>query len=114
MFSHNGTDPLHAANLPAWCDVTALDAVDATIILEFGGDRVRALRDLSQRFGLNKSEENKQLSRLIFQMIRIKASQDAIEGAALAEGQRLGLSREEVCRVALWVASQPMHVIEAT
>jgi hypothetical protein len=106
VFSHNGTDPLHASNLPAWCDVTALDAVDATVILDFGGDRTRALRDLSQRFGLNKSEEKRQLSRLIFQMIGLEASQEAIEGAALAEGQRLGLSRDEVCRVADWVGAQ--------
>ena len=106
VFSHNGTDPLHSSNLPAWCDVTALDAVDATIILDYSGDRARALRDLSQRFGLNKSEERRQLSRLIFQLIRLEASQEAIEGAALAEGQRLGLSRDEVCRVAMWVASQ--------
>ena len=106
MFSHNGTDPLHASNLPAWCDVTALDAVDATIILDYGGDRTLALRELSQRFGLNKSEEKRQLSRLIFQMIRLEASQEAIEGAALGEGQRLGLARDEICRVALWVAAQ--------
>ena len=106
LFSHNGTDPLHSSNLPAWCDITALDAVDATIILDYGGDRAHALRDLSQRFGLNKSEERRQLARLIFQLIRLDASQEAIEGAALAEGQRLGLSRDEVCRVAVWVASQ--------
>jgi hypothetical protein len=106
VFSHNGTDPLHAANLPAWCDATALDAVDATIILDFGGNRTQALRELSQRFGLNKSEERRQLSRLIFQLIRLDMSQEAIEGAALAEGQRLGLSRDEVCRVAMWVASR--------
>jgi hypothetical protein len=106
VFSHNGTDPLHASNLPEWCDVTALDAVDAAVILEFGGDRTRALRDLSQRFGLSKAEEQKQLSRLLFQLIRLKVSQEAIEGAALAEGRRLGLSHQDVCRVALWVASR--------
>ena len=44
VFSHNGTDPLHAENLPEWCDVTAIDAFDAVVILEFGGDRDRALR----------------------------------------------------------------------
>ena len=106
VFSHNGTDPLHASNLPAWCDVTALDAVDATIILDFGGDRTLALRALSERFGLNKSEERRQLSRLIFQMIRLKASQEAIEGAAFAEGQRLGLTHNEVCQAAEWVADR--------
>ena len=80
--------------------------MDATIILDFGGNRTQALRELSQRFGLNKSEERRQLSRLIFQLIRLDMSQEAIEGAALAEGQRLGLSRDEVCRVAMWVASR--------
>lgn len=40
VFSHNGGDPLHASNLPSWCSgVTALDAVDATIILDYGGKR---------------------------------------------------------------------------
>jgi hypothetical protein len=106
VFSHNGTDPLHTDNLPAWCDATALDAVDTAIILDFGGNRTQALRELSQRFGLNKSEERRQLSRLIFKMIRRDASQEAIEDAAMAEGQRLGLSRDEVCRVALWVQAQ--------
>jgi hypothetical protein len=51
VFSHNGTDPLHASNLPAWCGgVTALDAVDATIILDFGGNRTKALATLAERF----------------------------------------------------------------
>ena len=40
IFSHNGTDPLHRDNLPAWCGgVTALDAFDVVTILDFGGDR---------------------------------------------------------------------------
>ena len=60
VFSHNGTDPLHADNLPAWCDgVTALDAVDVVIILDFGGDRQRALRELAKRFGISKAEEQR-------------------------------------------------------
>ena len=40
VFSHNGTDPLHASNLPAWCGgVTAIDAFDVVVILDYGGDR---------------------------------------------------------------------------
>jgi hypothetical protein len=53
VYSHNGGDPLHPGNLPAWtAGVTAVDVVDAVTILDFGGDRTRALRELSLRFGL--------------------------------------------------------------
>ena len=45
VFSHNAGDPLHASNLPDWCGVTAVDAVDATIILDYLGDRTRGLRN---------------------------------------------------------------------
>jgi hypothetical protein len=107
VFSHNATDPLHASNLPGWCDgVTALDSVDATIILEFAGDRPRALRELAERFGLTKTAQRKTIAALLFGMIRRQAPQDEIETAACAEGERLGLTREDVCRVALWIASQ--------
>lgn len=106
VFSHNATDPLHASNLPSWCDgVTALDAVDATIILDFGGNRTRALRELAKRHNLAKTAERKALAGLLFRMIRRQASQAAIEAAAFAEGERAGMSRAEVCRVAIWVAS---------
>jgi hypothetical protein len=107
VFSHNATDLLHASNLPAWCDgVTALDAVDATIILDFGGDRTRALRELAERFNLTKSAERKALAGLLFRMVRRRASQGEIEVAAFAEGERVGLSREDVCNTARWVISQ--------
>jgi hypothetical protein len=107
VFTHNGGDPLHRDNLPAWCGgVTALDAVDVVTILDFGGDRTRALRELAQRFGLTKAAEKKTLAKLIFSMIRRQATQEEIEAAAKAEGQQLGLTYEEVCRVALWVAGQ--------
>ena len=34
LFSHNGTDPLHRDNLPAWCGgVTAVDAVDVVVTI---------------------------------------------------------------------------------
>jgi hypothetical protein len=107
LFSHNGTDPLHGNNLPVWCGgVTALDAFDVVTILEFGGDRQRALRGLADRFGITKAEERKMLARLIFRMIRCQSPQEAIEASAYAEGLRLGLSRDEVCHVARWVARQ--------
>jgi len=106
VFSHNGSDPLHAANLPAWCTVTALDAFDVVVILDFGGDRRRAMVELSQRFGLTKAAERKVLAGLMFKMIRHMRPQDEIETAAMAEGQRLGLPPHEVCRVAAWVAEQ--------
>jgi hypothetical protein len=53
VYSHNGGDPLHPGNLPAWtAGVTAVDVVDVVAILDFGGDRTRALRELALRFGL--------------------------------------------------------------
>lgn len=107
IFSHNATDPLHANNLPAWCGgVTALDAFDVTVILDFGGDRTRAMRELAERFNLTKTAERKALAGLLFRLIRRYAPQIEIEAAAFAEGERLGLSRAEVCDVATWVASQ--------
>jgi hypothetical protein len=114
VFSHNGTDPLHAANLPAWCGgVTALDVFDVVAILDFAGDRTRALRDLAERFNLTKAAERKALAGLLFRMMRQQVSQAEIEAAAFAEGVRTGLSRDEVIRVAVWVASQPIATREA-
>jgi hypothetical protein len=53
VYSHNGGDPLHPGNLPAWTGgVTAIDVVDVAAILDFGGDRTRALRELAVRFHL--------------------------------------------------------------
>lgn len=107
VFSHNGTDPLHASNLPEWCGgVTALDAVDATIILDFAGDRKKALHSLAERFGLTKAEERKKLAALIFRLIRRSAPQQVIEAGAVAEGLRLELSRAEINEVAAWVGDQ--------
>jgi len=107
VFSHNANDPLHAGNLPEWCGgVTALDALDTVIILDFGGDRNKALRQLADRFGLTKAAEKKKLTALLFHMIRDQAAQRDIEAAAFVEGVRLGLSRAEVCGVACWVAGQ--------
>jgi hypothetical protein len=113
VYSHNATDPLHRDNLPQWCTVTAIDAFDVTAILDFSGDRTRALRELAQRFGLSKDAERRAIAKLIFRMIRQQAPQEAIEASAFAEGLRLGLSRDEVCRVAIWVASQSCAVREA-
>jgi hypothetical protein len=106
-YSHNANDPLHRDNLPAWCGgVTALDAFDATVILDFSGDRKRALRELAERFGLSKPQARKAIAKLIFRLIRQRATQQRIETAALAEGNRLGLSAAEVIEVAQWVASR--------
>ena len=113
MFSHNATDPLHAANLPAWCDgVTALDVVDVVIILDFSGDRQRALREMAKRFSISKTEERKELAGLIFRLIRQQASQAAIESSAFTEGLRLGMTRGEVIATARWVAAQATIKVE--
>ncbi|HVC62386.1 MAG TPA: hypothetical protein VND19_18740 [Acetobacteraceae bacterium] len=110
VFSHNGTDPLHGGNLPSWCGgVTALDVIDVVTILDYGGNRPKALADLARRFGLTKAAERKAVAGLLFRLIRSRATQEEIEAAAFQEGERLGLSRAEVVRVAQWVASQPMQ-----
>jgi hypothetical protein len=58
LYSHNGGDPLHAGNLPAWtAGVTAIDVVDVVAILEFCEDRTRALRELAARFHLSTDTE---------------------------------------------------------
>ena len=107
VFSHNGTDPLHASNLPSWCDgVTAIDVFDVVAILKFGGDRQIALRELAQRFNLNKLIERRALARLLFRLVRQQNDQSEIEAVAYAEGGRLGLTRDDVCGVAAWVAGQ--------
>jgi hypothetical protein len=96
IYSHNGTDLLHRDNLPAWCDgVTALDVMDVLIVLDFGGDRTRALRELAERFGFNKTAERRTLAKLIFSMVRREAPQEAIEacvrrGAAPGDVTRRG------------------------
>jgi hypothetical protein len=107
VFSHNGTDPLHADNLPEWCTVKAVDAFDAVVILDFGGNRKKAMVELAQRFGLTKAAERKALAGTIFKLIRAGIGQAAIEAAAKAEGEQLGLSWPEVRQVACWVAAQP-------
>jgi hypothetical protein len=107
VFSHNATDPLHASNLPAWCEgVTALDVIDVVTILDFGGDRTCALRELAEHLGISKTAERSELAKLIFRLRRKNASQEAIEEGAYAEGRRLGLSRDEVIEVARWCASR--------
>ena len=107
VFSHNATDPLHADNLPEWCGVKALDVVDVVVILAHGGDRRRALADLAAKHGLSKAEERRELARLLFKMLRDRFTQSVLEQRAFSEGARLGLSREEVIKVAQWVAEQP-------
>ena len=75
-------------------------------ILEFAGDRQRALRELAQRFNFNKLVERKALARLLFRLVRQQTDQIEIETVAYAEGGRLGLARDEICGVAAWVAGQ--------
>jgi hypothetical protein len=107
IYSHNANDPLHRNNLPEWCGgITALDAFDVHAILDYGADRKTAMRELSKRYGLTKRHERKALARLLFRLIREQAPQEAIEAAADAEGERLGLNRAQVCEVARWVAAK--------
>ncbi len=107
IFSHNASDPMYASNLPEWCGgVSAVDAFDATAILDFGGDRKKALRSLAERFNLDKKAERKVLASMLFRLIREQATQEAIEAQAFAEGARLGLSSDDICKVAAWVAGQ--------
>jgi hypothetical protein len=107
IYSHNAGDPLHAANLPAWCEgVTALDVLDVVAILDFGGDRKRALHELADRFGISKREEKRVVAALIFKLIRQQESQETIETTAYAEGSRQGLCLNEIYEVACWVAAQ--------
>jgi hypothetical protein len=103
LYSHNGGDPLHRDNLPSWCTVAAVDVVDVVVILDYGGDRDRALHDLAKRYSINKREERRALARLLFQLIRRQASQEDIEDAAYAEGERLGLTPRQIVEVACWV-----------
>ena len=48
----------------------------------------------------------KAVASVIFKKLWELAPQKEIEAAAYAEGTRLGLSRNEVCRVSNWVLSQ--------
>jgi hypothetical protein len=107
VYSHNAGDPLHRDNLPEWCDgVTALDAFDVAAILDFGGDRKKAMAELAKRFGITRANERRAVARLIHRMRDAGACQEAIEAAAFVEGEHLGLSKEEVISVAKSVASK--------
>jgi hypothetical protein len=107
IYSHNANDPLHCENLPFWCGgVTALDAVDVLIILDYGGDRKRALSDMAERYSLTKTKEWRAIAGLIFRLIREQAPQEKIETAAYAEGIRQGLTPSQVYSIACWVAAR--------
>lgn len=106
VFSHNATDPLHKSNLPAWCNVSAVDAFDVTTILDYGGDRKKALSELAQKFGMTKTAERKEAAGVMFRLIRQQASQQEFERVAASEAQRLGLSIAEIAGVAAWCAEQ--------
>ena len=85
--------------------MAAVDAFDVTAILDLGGDRKKALHELAERYGLGKREESRAVARLIYQLVRANASQETIEARVYAEGERLGLTRQGVVRVARWIAS---------
>lgn len=107
VYSHNAGDPLHRDNLPDWTGgASALDVVDVAIILDYGGDRPKALREMATRFGISKPDERRTLAALIFRLIRSDAPQEAVEAAAFLEGVHLGMSRAEVISTALWCAQQ--------
>jgi hypothetical protein len=103
VYSHNAGDPLHHSNFLAWCTVTAIDVFDVVTILDFGGDRPRALSALADRFGFSKTEERKVVSRLIFRLMRQGATAEHIRREAFAEGVRQGLTQHDVLSVAVWV-----------
>ena len=113
VFSFHAGDPLAAGNLPSWCTVKAIDVVDVAAILDFGGDRTKALRNLAERLNLTKAAEQKALAALMFRQIKRQSTQEQIEAAAFAEGARLGLSHQEVCGVAIWVVGQSKAGTEA-
>ncbi len=107
VFSHNSNDVLHKSNLPTWCaGVTAIDAFDVTVILDYGGDRGRALKEMAEAANLNNIAGRKAVAGLIFKLIRRNATQEKIEAAAYVEGERHGLSHGDVIGVATWVVSK--------
>lgn len=106
VFSHNAGDPLHASNLPSWCSVTAIDAFDAVVILDFAGDRTRAMRELAERFNISKVAARKAVAAAIHRAIRRDATQAEIEAEAYAVGHDNNLTRKEVCDIAAWVNDQ--------
>jgi hypothetical protein len=67
VYSFNGADPLHN-------EKHALDAFEVVSILEFGGDRNRALRELGEQFGLIQTDDRKaertETARLAFNLLR--------------------------------------------
>jgi hypothetical protein len=113
FYSHNGGDPLHAANLPSWCTVAAIDAFDVTAILDFNADRTKALHELAEQYGFSRRDESKAVAKLIHQLIRSRASIDTIKACAFAEGERLGLTRDDVNRIAASIAAKGRQNREA-
>ncbi len=105
-YSHNGGDPLHHGNLPAWCGVRAVDSFDAIVVLDFGGDRDRALPHLIKLYGLSKTPAKRAVARTIFNMVRRYATQEDIEAGAFSAGYLHGLTPDEVIAVAHWVATK--------
>ncbi len=86
--------------------MTAVDAIDAIIILDFGGNRDRGLRELADKHGFSKRKERHDLADMIFRLRRAKIPQKAIEQAALTMGAAQGLSRDEIIGVVNWCAAE--------
>jgi hypothetical protein len=107
IFSHNAGDPLHADNLPVWVGgVTALDAFDVTAILDYGGDRNRAITELAKRFDLDNVRGKKAVAAVIYRAIRDGAAQQEIELVARLTGVAHGLSQSDINAVAAHVLSK--------
>ena len=68
-------------------------------ILDFGGNRKKALAELAKRFGLTNAEEQRKVAALIFRLRRDGATQAEIETAARAKAAPR-LARAEIIRVA--------------
>lgn len=58
VYSHHSGDPLAPGNLPSWCGVKAVDAVDVAMILGGYGDRKKGLHALATKFGLSTASKS--------------------------------------------------------
>jgi hypothetical protein len=83
VYSHHAADPLAGGNLPLWCKVKAIDVVDVVTILDFGGDRKRALGTLAKRFGIDAARSKCPAG--INPPPRLSAAQIATDGVWLPE-----------------------------
>jgi hypothetical protein len=98
---------------PSWCTVSAIDAFDAVVILEFSGDRERGLRELAQRFGINRNEECRETRRLAFSLLRMGLPSTCILARLHEQNNSRAnpLPAEVVRASAIWCAQnmEPRH-----